>query len=152
MYNCVILSDTDQSQITELFNSTLWSSEQHISQQSHDMTHSSEHFNILHFGLVYSNTPFHNLSFHIYFVLFMIGPQGLNVLVHCIWSLELDRSLIIVFPLPQVWTLVFVVFVPVFPNTIRCLSCVNYWRSFPSKDCFKLWTHSKWDSNLSEWN
>ena len=53
MYNCVILSDTDQSQITELFNSPLWSSEQHISQQSHDMTHSSEHFNILHSGLVY---------------------------------------------------------------------------------------------------
>ena len=97
-------------------------------------------------------SPFHNLSFHIYFVLFMIGPQGLNMPVYWIWTLKLDRSLIIVFPLPQVCTLVFVVFVPVFPNTIRCLGCVNYWRSFPSKDCFKLWTHSKWDSNLSEWN
>ena len=142
---------TDQSQITELFNSPLWSSE-HISQHSHDMAHSSEHFSILHSGLVYSKMPSHILPFHVYSVLFMIGSQGHDIPGICIWTLEVCKSLIIVFPLPQVCTLVFVVFVPVFPNTIRCLSCVNYWRSFPSKDCFKLWTHSKWDSNLPEWN
>lgn len=95
------------------------------------------------------------ITFHNSDMTWLIQSEHFNIFdmpVNCTWTWKMYQSLIIVFVLPQVCTLVFVVFVPVFPNTIRCLSCVNYWRSFPSKDCFKLWTHSKWDSNLSEWN